>query len=291
MITKELLKRIRHIEIRTSHLVNDALAGQYHSAFKGRGMEFEEVRQYAIGDDVRTIDWNVSARYGEPYVKMFREERELTVLLLVDLSWSQHFGSRAQAKRDLVTELCATLAFSAIRNNDKVGLVCFTDGVEKYVPPRKGTMHVLRVIRELLSFTPAGRGTDITAALQHLNRTTRRRAVVFLVSDFQDEGYERALAVAKRRHDIILVDVADRREHEMPAVGLVELEDMETGERYVADTTSKRWRAEYAAAAMRMTDARERLWRRAKVDVVRIATGESLVEPLTRLFRTRGGRR
>jgi uncharacterized protein (DUF58 family) len=291
MLTKELIKKIRRIEIRTSHLVTDALAGQYHSAFKGRGMEFEEVRPYAIGDDVRTIDWNVSARFGEPYIKRYREERELTVLLLVDLSRSQSFGSRAQSKRELVTELCATLAFSAIRNNDKVGLICFTDRVEKFVPPRKGTLHVLRVIRELLAFTPTGRGTDIAAALQHLSRATRRRAVVFLVSDFQDRTDERALAVARRRHDLILVDVADRREQSMPPIGLVELEDLESGRRVVVDTSSKRWRTRFAAAVARADERRTAAWRRAKVDVVRIRTGESFVEPLARLFRERGGRR
>ena len=207
MIPKDLLKKIRRIEMRTSHLVNDALAGQYHSAFKGRGMEFQEVRHYQVGDDVRTIDWNVSARYGEPYVKLFREERELTVMLLVDMSRSQQFGTNDQLKRELVAELCATLAFSAIKNNDKVGLMCFADEVEKVVPARKGTSHVLRVVRELLTFQPAGTGTNIAAALEHFNRVSRRRAVVFLVSDFQDSGYENALRIARRRNDMILVDL------------------------------------------------------------------------------------
>src|SRR5262245_46515898 len=190
MLAKDLLKKIRRIEIRTAHIVNEALAGQYHSAFKGRGMEFEEVRPYQVGDDVRTIDWNVSARFGSPFVKLFKEERELTVMLVVDMSASQDFGTRGQLKRELIAELCATLAFSAIKNNDKVGLTCFTDRVEKFVTPRKGSRHVLRVVRELLAFQPKARGTNISAALDHLNQVLRRRSVVFLVSDFHDDGYE-----------------------------------------------------------------------------------------------------
>lgn len=291
MIPKDLLKKIRRIEIRTSHLVNDALAGQYHSAFKGRGMEFEEVRRYEIGDDVRSIDWNVSARYGEPFVKVFREERELTVLLLVDLSRSQEFGTRRQFKRELIAELGATLAFSAIKNNDRIGLICFTDGVEKFIPPRKGTGHVLRVIRELLAFEPGGRGTNIAAALDHLNRIMRRRAVVFLISDFQDDGYERSLRIAKRRHDLILVNVADRRELALPAAGLVDLIDNETGRRIVIDTSSPRWRAEYERLTRRAADERARQFQRIKLDCVNVTTGESFVEPLVRLFRRREARR
>jgi uncharacterized protein (DUF58 family) len=287
MLTKDILKRIRRIEIRTSHLVNDVLAGQYHSAFKGRGMEFEEVRQYQIGDDVRTIDWNVSARYGHPFVKIFREERELTVLLLVDVSGSQQFGTRDQLKRELVAELGATLAFSAIKNNDKVGLSCFTDEVEKFVPPRKGVSHVLRVIRELLVFEPLGRGTNITAALEHLNRIAHRRAVVFLISDFQDSGYESALRIAKRRHDLILIDVSDPTEAGLPNVGIVELLDRETGERAVVDTTSRRVRRRYAELQRTATERRLRALRRLKVDCVRVSTGESFVEPLTKFFRVR----
>lgn len=291
MIPKELLKKIRRIEIRTSHMVNDALAGQYHSAFKGRGMEFEEVRPYQIGDDVRTIDWNVSARYGEPFVKIFREERELTVFLVVDLSRSQEFGSNEQLKRELVAEIGATLAFSAIKNNDKIGLMCFTDRVEKFVPPRKGTGHVLRVIRELLAFEPEGRGTDIAGALDHLSRVVRRRSVVFIISDFQDDGYERALRRTKRRHDVILVNVADRREREMPAVGIVELIESETGRRVVVDTSNARWRRAYAEITGAAEERRTRLLRQLRVDSIDVATGESYVEPLVRFFRTRELRR
>ncbi len=290
MIPKELLKKIRRIEIRTSHLVNDALAGQYHSAFKGRGMEFEEVRPYQVGDDVRTIDWNVTARYGEPFVKIFREERELTVLLVVDLSRSQEFGSREQFKRELVAEIGATLAFSAIKNNDKIGLVCFTDRVEKFVPPRKGSGHVLRVIRELLAFAPQGRGTNIAAALEHVNRIQRTRSVLFLISDFQDSGYDRSVRIAKRRHDVIVVDVIDRRERSLPRMGLVELADNETGRRIIVDTSSRRWRRSYEQLIERELEGRDRRLRQLKLDCIRVHTGESFVEPLVRFFRTRKAR-
>ena len=290
MIPKELLKKIRRIEIRTSHLVNDALAGQYHSAFKGRGMEFEEVRPYQIGDDVRSIDWNVTARYGEPYVKKFREERELTVLLVVDLSGSQEFGTTSQFKRELVAEIGATLAFSAIKNNDKIGLVCFTDRVEKFVPPRKGSGHVLRVIRELLVFEPAGRRTNIAAALDHVNRIMRRRAVMFVISDFQDTGFHRSLRVAKRRHDVILIRVTDRREHVLPKAGLIELTDNETGRSIVIDTASRRWRAAYEALVRDTLDAGDRHFRQIKLDCIDVRTGESFVDPLIRFFRTREAR-
>lgn len=290
MIPKELLKKIRRIEIRTSHMVNDVLAGQYHSAFKGRGMEFEEVREYRIGDDVRTIDRNVSARYGKPHVKVFREERELTVLLLVDMSRSHEFGTHGQLKRELAAEVCATLAFSAIRNNDKVGLICFTDRIEKFVPPRKGVNHVLRVIRELLYLEPQGRGTDLAAAFDYLNKTTRRRAVVFLVSDFQAAGYENPLRIARQRHDVIPIAVGDRREMELPAVGLVELVDAETGERIVIDTASRSLRREYSLSAVGGLEQRSTMFRRMKMDCIEVRTGESFVEPLTRFFRAREAR-
>ncbi len=291
MIPKALLKKIRRIEIRTSHLVNDALAGQYHSAFRGLGMEFEEVRPYQIGDDIRSIDWNVSARTGEPHVKIFREERELTVMLVVDLSRSQEFGTHEQFKRELVAELGATLAFSAIKNNDKVGLILFSDHVEKFVPPRKGVGHVLRVIRELLAFEPTGRTTNIAAAMEHLNRITRRKAVVFLISDFQDSRYERPLKLARQRHDVILIAVGDRREHAMPRIGLVEFEDAETGRRLVVDTSSAKWRRNYQQLVDRFTEQRDETLRRSKLDVIHVTTGESFVEPLTRFFRKREMRR
>ncbi|MCH7526394.1 MAG: DUF58 domain-containing protein [Planctomycetes bacterium] len=287
MLPRELLKKIRRIEIRTSHMVNDVLAGQYHSAFKGRGMEFEEVRLYQIGDDVRTIDWNVSARYGQPYVKVYREERELTVMLLVDLSRSHQFGTASQLKRELAAEIGATLAFSAIRNNDNIGMITFTDRVEQFIPPKKGSRHVLRLIRELLYYEPVGRGTDLAVAFEHLNRVIRRRCVVFLVSDFLADGYDQPMRVAKRRHDLIPITITDRREVELPDVGLIELLDAETGETVVVDTSSKQLRRRYTADAVARVDERTRLFRRCDIDSIDIMTGESFVEPLRRFFKAR----
>ena len=290
MIPKELLKKIRYIEIRTSRLVNEVLAGQYNTTFKGRGIEFEEVRPYQIGDDVRSIDWNVSARYGEPFVKVYREERELTVMLLVDVSASHRFGTRQQLKQELAAEVCATLAFSAVTNNDKVGLILFTDRIEKSVPAKKGRRHVLRVIRELLYHQPAGRGTDLAAAVEHLNRVTRRRGVVFVVSDFQDSGYERVLRVARRRHDLIPIIIADRREAEMPDVGLIELLDAEAGELVLVDTSSRRFREGFAADVRRRSEQRQQMLRRLDLESIEMTTGEPFVEPLMRYFRRKHAR-
>lgn len=291
MLAKDLIKRIRHIQIRTSHLVSDALAGQYHSAFKGRGMEFEEVRPYQVGDEIRTIDWNVSARVGEPHVKLFREERELTVMLAVDLSGSQSFGTQQQLKRELLAEIAATLAFSAIRNNDKVGLICFTDRVEKFVPPRKGPKHVLRIVRELLALKPEGRGTAVGPAIEELDRVLRKRGVVFVLSDFMDDGYERALRTASRRHDVIPILVSDRREEELPNVGLVEFTDAETGRRTVIDTGRRRVRDRFAAQAGHRRKELASMFRRMRMDPIEVRTGESFVDPLTAYFRRRGQRR
>jgi len=291
MLQSELLKKVRRIEIRTSHMVNDVLAGQYHSAFKGRGMEFEEVRDYQYGDDVRTIDWNVSARYGRPFVKVFREERELTVLLLVDVSASHGFGTREQLKRDLVAEIGATLAFSAIRNNDKIGLMCFTDEVEKTVPARKGTRHVLRVVRELLYHRPRRLGTNMAAALEHLNRTVKRRAVVFVVSDFQTGSFEHAMRVARRRHDVIPIVISDPWEQKLENVGVVQWLDAETGQTVLVDTSSRNVRRQYEEDIRRIIDDRDSLLRSMNIDTIDVRTGESFVEPLTRFFRKRETRR
>ena len=291
MIPKELLKKVRQIQIRTSRVVNDLLAGQYHSAFRGRGMEFEEVSPYQIGDDVRLIDWNVSARYGEPFIKKFREERELTVMLVVDASRSGFFGSRNQFKVDLAAELCAVLAFSASASNDKVGLILFTDKIEKYVPPRKGTQHVLRIVREMLYFEPEGRGTDVAEALNFLNRVTTRKSVCFLVSDFLTEGFESALRVARRRHDLIPVVVSDPREHELPNVGFVDLEDPETGETALVDTGSRRLRERYADSMRKRVESRNTLFRRMDTEVIEIQTDQPYVDPLVRFFRKRERRR
>ena len=290
MIPKELLKKIRRIEIRTRRIVDAAIAGQYHSTFKGRGMEFEEVRNYEIGDDVRAIDWNVSARHGQPFVKVFREERELTVMLLVDLSRSHQFGTFHQLKQELAAEVCATLAFSAIRNNDKIGMISFTEEVEKYVPPRKGMRHVLRLIRDLLYFRPRGKGTDLTAALEHLSRVTQRRCVVFLVSDFQARGYEQALRVAGRRHDLIPVTITDPREVKLPDVGLIELVDAETGEAVLVDTSDSRLRQHYAAHAVTTAEGRARVFKRCKMDSIDVTTGEPFIEPMNRFFKARKAR-
>ena len=289
MISSELLKKIRKIEIKTSHLVTDLLAGRYNSAFKGRGMEFEEVRPYMVGDDVRTIDWNVSARTGEPFIKKFREERELTVIIAVDVSGSLGFGSRHQLKRELVAELAATLAYAAIRNNDKVGLMLFTDHVECYVPPRKGVRHVLRIIRELLAFEPKGNGTDLSGALEELNRAIKRRAVVFAISDYQ-EGAEQWSASMKRsalRHDLIPVVVSDEREEIMPNVGMVELEDAESGHRTLLDTSRKRVRNRFAEYAREQKASRDRIFRKMRLDPVEVATGDSFVDELTKYFQRR----
>lgn len=291
MIPKELLKKVRQIQIRTSRVVNDVFAGQYHSAFRGRGMEFEEVSPYQIGDDVRLIDWNVSARYGEPFIKKFREERELTVMLVVDASRSGLFGSGRQFKLDLAAEIGAVLAFSAIRSNDKVGLILFSDRVEQYVPAKKGTQHVLRIIRELLYHEPEGRGTDIAEALGFLNRVTVRKAVCFLISDFLAEGYEPALRVARRRHDLIPIAITDPRELELPDVGFVTTEDPETGEWALVDTSSRRLRRRYATERRRAADARETMFRRMDTDAIEIRTDRPYIDPLVRYFHKRERRR
>lgn len=267
------------------------LAGQYHSAFKGRGIEFEEVRPYSVGDDVRTIDWNVTARTGEPFIKTFREERELTVHLLVDLSGSQDFGTHRQTKRELVSELGATLAFSAIKNNDNVALTLFTDEIEKVVPPGKGSRHVLRVIRELLYCQPVGRGTNLRQALERMTHTTRRRSVVFLISDFQDHGYEHALRVASRKHDVIPVVVADRREQVMPDVGLVTLVDTESGRTITLDTASRRHRRRHAELMRQSAAARDQLFKKLRLDAISIATGEDFIQTLRRFFHRRESKR
>lgn len=291
MIPRELLKKVRQIQIRTSRVVNDLFAGQYHAVFRGRGMEFEEVCPYQIGDDVRLIDWNVSARFGEPYIKKFREERELTVMLVVDASRSGLFGSGRQFKLDVAAELCAVLAFSAIRSNDKVGLILFTDSVEKYVPAKKGTQHVLRIIRELLYYEPIGRGTDIAEALSFLNRVTIRKSVCFLVSDFLAENYEPALRVARRRHDLIPVVITDPREMELPDAGFVELEDPETGEVALIDTASVRLRDRFAAKRRAAVAERETMFRKMDTDTIDIRTNRPYVEPLVRFFHKRERRR
>jgi uncharacterized protein (DUF58 family) len=287
MIPKELAKKIRFIQIHTSRAVNDVLAGEYHSVFKGRGMEFDEVREYAPGDDIRTIDWNVTARTGHPYVKRYVEERELTVMLVVDLSASGSFGTREKLKNEVAAELCALLAFSAIKNNDKVGLIVFTDHIELYIPPKKGVSHVLRVIRDLLNFEPRRSRTDVTQALDFLGRVTHRRAVVFLVSDFQAAGYEKRLRIAARRHDLIAVSLTDPREAKLPVAGLIELEDAESGECIVVDSGSAAVRRRYEALARERADKLAVSLRSMGIDQIPVVTGEDYVRDLVRFFRVR----
>lgn len=290
MIPKEILKKVKRIEIQTRGIVNDLFSGQYHSVFKGRGMEFSEVREYNYGDDIRTIDWNVSARAGHPYVKVFEEERELTVMLLVDVSSSAEFGTFEQMKGELAVELCAVLAFSAIKNNDKVGLMIFTDRIEKYVPPKKGKSHVLRVLRELLYFKPRGIETDINGALEYLNKVTRKRATVFLVSDFLSEDYKNALKIANKKHDLVAITIIDPREQGMPNVGLVELEDAETGETVTVDTSDAALMNLFSSQTEDEKLKREKLFKSMNIDFIDVYTNKSYVEPLVKFFRKRAKR-
>ena len=291
MIPREILKQVRRIEISTRGLVNEVFSGEYHSVFKGRGMNFAEVREYQYGDDIRSIDWNVTARTGSAFVKVFEEERELTVMLVVDVSASGDFGTRERLKGEVAVEICALLAFSAIKNNDKVGLIIFSDRIEKFVPPRKGRRHVLRVLRELLYHRPEGRGTDITAALEYLTHVQRKKAVAFLVSDFRDDGFDRALAIAGRRHDLIAVRVGDERERELPPLGLLELEDPETGERVIVNTSNLEFRTAFGDHVERKRVELDRTFRRSKVDVIDIETGRPYVKPLMLFFQDRARRR
>lgn len=290
MISKDLAKKIRLIQIHSRRAVNDVLAGEYHSVFKGRGMEFDEVREYAPGDEIRSIDWNVTARMGRPFVKRFVEERELTVLLAVDLSASGAFGSGKRFKNEAAAELCALLAFSAIKNNDKVGLLLFTDRVEKFIPPKKGSSHVLRLVGELLRAQPAGKGTDVGLALDYLGRVSHRRSIVFLISDFLDEGFDKPLRVVARRHDLVALSVSDPRERDLPPVGLIELEDAETGRRMTFDSSSARSRAQYAELADRRRLSRRELFRSTGVDEIEVSPNDDYVRDLMLFFKRREGR-
>lgn len=291
MLPRDILQQVRRIHLRTSRLVDDVLAGAYHSTFKGRGMEFDEVREYSPGDEVRTIDWNVTARRGQPYVKRYVEERELTVMLLVDLSASGQFGSVRRLKTEIATELCAVLAWSAIRNNDKVGLLLFTDHIEKFVPPQKGRRHVLRVIREVLFFAPRHQRTDLGQALEYLHNVSRRRTVSFFVSDFLASDYEKALRIAHRRHDIIPISITDPRESQLPKLGFVVLQDLETGEHVLVDTASAAVRQEYHQRRTEALEQRRRLFKSLGIDAIEVQTDEPYITPLMRFFRQRERRR
>jgi uncharacterized protein (DUF58 family) len=290
LLPAELIRKIRRIEIRTNRLVTDHLAGQYHSVFKGRGMEFSEVRAYQRGDDVRSIDWNVTSRAGHLHVKVFQEERELTVLLLVDVSRSGEFGTGERLKREVAAELSALLAFSAIKNNDRVGLIRFTDCIEQYVPPRKGRNHVLRVVRELLVPHTEGRGTDLAEALAYSARVLTRPAVVFLISDFLDSGYERPLRIASRKHDVVAVEIIDPAEERIPAVGLIELEHAESGKRRLLDTSSRKVRDSLADEARKRRQATHDLMKNIGIDRVTIDVSQPYDRPLVRFFRERAAR-
>ncbi len=287
MLPKEVIRKIRRIQITTSRLVNESLAGEYHSVFKGRGMEFDEVREYQHGDDVRTIDWNVTSRTGHPYVKRYVEERELTVMLLIDASASGLFGSSGKVKSEVAAEISALLAFSAIKNNDRVGAMLFTDRIEKFIPARRGSTHVLRVIREVLYHKPEGRGTRIQKALEHLNLVVRKRAVVFLISDLLDQGFEQPLKVANRRHDVVILQIVDPREQELPDVGIVELRDAETGEIVEVDTSIRQVRDAYAANWARDRERLTRLFRSQRMDHVLIDVARPYDVPLVRFFEER----
>ena len=297
--TKEILKKVRQVEIRTNRLVNDALAGQYHSVFKGSGMNFDSVREYVRGDELKRIDWNVTARAGTPFVKEFTEERELTIMLLVDVSGSGEFGSAKQSKRELVAELASVLAFSATKNNDKVGLILFTDEVELYIPPRKGRSHVLRVIREILFFEPERSGTDIENAMNFVSRVINRRAVTFLISDFcfpgnQDdllESLRKKLQITNKRHDVISVAVNDPREIELPNIGYITIEDAETGEQVELNTGSESVRDTYSKLADKQRHDLRRAIKSAGVDMLEISTDQPYIIALQQFFSTRKGRR
>ncbi len=287
MIPKEILKKIRKIEIRTSRLVNDLFGGEYQSVFKGQGIEFADVREYVPGDDIRTIDWNVTARSQKPFIKKFVEERELTVLFVVDMSGSQYFGSGERLKSEVAAEITALLAFSAVKNHDKTGLLICTDEVEKYVPVKKGRNHVLRVVREILYYQPRGKKTRLASALEYLHQILTRTAVIFLISDFMDEGYEKALKVLSRKHDVIAIHLKDRRENDMPAVGLVEFEDGETQEKILVDTSQPAVRDFLHKLSNQQNEKLDRLFKQLRIDQVSIATEGSYVEPLMKFFKIR----
>ncbi len=287
VVSTEILKKVRMIEIRTRRLVNDLFSGEYHSIFKGRGMEFDEVREYQVGDDVRMIDWNVTARSGTPFIKKFTEERELSVVFLIDASGSQHFGSGRHLKSELAAELTALLSLAAIKNNDKVGMIIFTDKIEKFVPPNKGRQHVLRLIREVLYFEPEGKDTNISSALEYFLNVIKRRSVVFLISDFYAENFERELMLAGRKHDLVAIRLTDPREMEMPSSGLVYLEDAETGRPLWVDTRDAEFRRQFAENRRVELEQIEKMFKQNNVDFIDLETSKSYIEPLIKFFKMR----
>lgn len=291
METSELLKKVRKIEIRSKGLTNQVFTGSYHSAFKGRGMSFSEVRNYTYGDDVRAIDWNVTARFDAPFVKVFEEERELTVMLLIDISKSSYFGTKSQFKQEFMAEIAAVLAFSAIQNNDKVGVLFFSDKVEKYIPPKKGKKHVLLIIRELLNIEPSSSGTRIDVALEYFNNLVKRRSIAFLMSDFKSEPYTDALRITTKRHDVIGLHIFDQMEKELPEMGLVQMEDLETGKRIWVDTNERSTRRAFAEDFEKHRASHEKGFYRLKADFLSLDTAESYISAMMQLFKRRGQRR
>jgi len=289
--TSALLKKVRKIEIKTKGLSNHIFAGEYHTAFKGKGMAFSEVREYQPGDDIRSIDWNVTARYNSPFVKVFEEEREMTVMLLIDVSASGNFGTQEQFKRELATELAAILAFSAINNNDKVGVIFFTDKVDQFIPPKKGKSHILRIIREVLAFEPTGKGTDIAGALEYFSAVIKKRSICFILSDFISNEFDRPLKIASKKHDLVALRIHDRREDTLPNIGLVPMEDAETEKMLFVDTSSKKVRDNFAKNRAQATAKLHKLFPASGVDLIDITTGTDYVKPLINFFKTRGKRR
>lgn len=291
METAELLKKVRLIELKTKGLSNQIFSGEYHSAFKGRGMAFSEVREYSPGDEIRTIDWNVTARFDKPYVKVFEEERELTMMLLVDMSASEQFGSRVQFKKNLITEICAVLAFSAIQNNDKVGVLFFTETVEKFIPPKKGRSHILRIIRELINFKPDSKQTNIEEALRYFNSVIKKRSITFLLSDFQDSGFESALRIANQKHDMVGIHIKDHLEDELPDIGFLPIRDLESGQEQWIDTSNKKVRYAFTMERKKKNAELKQLFRKSGVDYTTIQTDQSYAKPLMQLFKQRGSRK
>lgn len=291
MNTADLIKKVRKIEIKTRGLSNHIFSGHYHSAFKGKGMAFSEVREYHYGDDIRSIDWNVTARFNNPYIKVFEEERELTVILLVDVSGSNDFGTIGQFKRDVITEIAAVLAFSAIQNNDKVGLIFFSDQIEKFIPPKKGSSHILRIIRELINFEAESKGTSVTEGLKYLSSVIKRHSVVFMISDFQDTGFTDSLRIAARKHDLVSIQIKDECETALPNVGLIQMQDTESGQVQWVDTSANAVRERFAAKWNKQQQQLEELFLKAGVDLTTIRTDEDYVKPLTGLFKKRSKKR
>jgi uncharacterized protein (DUF58 family) len=287
MDTTELIKKVRRIEIKTRGITRNLFSGEYHSAFKGRGMSFSEVREYQMGDDIRTIDWNVTARFNHPYVKVFEEERELTLILLVDVSGSENFGSRKQLKQDMVTELCAVLAFSGLQNNDKIGVIFFTDIIEKFIPPKKGKPHILRIIRELIEFKPKNKKTNISLALKYLTNAIKKRSIAFMISDFMGGNFTEAMKIASRKHDLIAIRIYDKREKELPKMGLLKTRDPESGNITWLNTSNKKIRNAYGEAINRKEKKINEIFAKTGVDTVSIATDESYMAPLSNLFKRR----